>query len=84
MVDPIMAAHMGDLIARLKEAYHKTSVVVTHDTHLAKKLADKIVIFFFCKSTVFESWSEFENSKDPFLHNFLMQDDLIPELDVTL
>jgi len=23
MVDPIMAAHMGDLIARLKEAFHK-------------------------------------------------------------
>ena len=43
MVDPIMAAHMGDLIARLKEAFHKTSIVVTHDTHLARKLADKVV-----------------------------------------
>ena len=43
MVDPIMAAHMGDLIARLKQAFHKTSIVVTHDTHLAKKLADMIV-----------------------------------------
>jgi len=84
MVDPIMAAHMGDLIARLKEAYHKTSVVVTHDTHLAKKLADKVVFLQDGKSTVFESWAEFENSKDPFLHNFLMQDELIPELDVTL
>ena len=84
MVDPIMAAHMGDLIARLKEAYHKTSVVVTHDTHLAKKLADKIVFLQDGKSTVFESWAAFENSKDPFFHNFLMQDELIPELDVTL
>jgi phospholipid/cholesterol/gamma-HCH transport system ATP-binding protein len=76
MVDPIMAAHMGDLIARLKEAFHKTSIVVTHDTHLARKLADK--------ATVFNSWAEFENSKDPFFHNFLMQDKLIPALDVTL
>ena len=84
MVDPIMAAHMGDLIARLKEAYHKTSVVVTHDTHLAKKLADKIVFLQDGKSTVFESWAAFENSKDPFFHNFLMQDELIPALDVTL
>ena len=39
MVDPVMAGHMGDLIQRLKEKYHKTSIVVTHDTHLAKKLA---------------------------------------------
>jgi phospholipid/cholesterol/gamma-HCH transport system ATP-binding protein len=84
MVDPIMAAHMGDLIARLKQAFHKTSVVVTHDTHLAKKLADKIIFLQDGTSTVFESWAAFENSKDPFFHNFRMQDELIPELDVTL
>src|SRR5215470_2962181 len=57
MVDPIMAGHMGDLILRLKEAFHKTSIVVTHDTHLAKRLADNVV---------------------------LLQDELIPALDVTL
>ena len=84
MVDPIMAAHMGDLIARLKEAFHKTSIVVTHDTHLARKLADKVVFLQDGKSTVFNSWDEFENSKDPFFKNFLMQDKLIPALDVTL
>lgn len=43
MVDPIMAGHMGDLILRLKQTFHKTSIVVTHDTHLAKRLADTIV-----------------------------------------
>jgi ABC-type transporter Mla maintaining outer membrane lipid asymmetry ATPase subunit MlaF len=84
MVDPIMAQHMGDLIARLKEAFHKTSIVVTHDTHLARKLADKVVFLQDGTSSVFESWAEFENSKDPFLHNFLQQDELIPALDVTL
>jgi phospholipid/cholesterol/gamma-HCH transport system ATP-binding protein len=84
MVDPIMAGHMGDLIARLKNAFRKTSIVVTHDTHLAKKLADKVVFLQDGAATVFESWAEFENSKDPFFHNFRMQDRLIPELDVTL
>jgi phospholipid/cholesterol/gamma-HCH transport system ATP-binding protein len=84
MVDPIMATHMSDLIARLKEAFHKTSIVVTHDTHLAKKLADKVVFLQDGTSSVFESWAEFENSRDPFLHNFLQQDALIPALDVTL
>jgi phospholipid/cholesterol/gamma-HCH transport system ATP-binding protein len=84
MVDPIMAGHMGDLILRLKEAFHKTSIVVTHDTHLAKRLADTVVFLQDGKAQVFGSWKEFENSKDPFLRDFLLQDELIPALDVTL
>ena len=84
MVDPLMATHMGDIILRLKEKFHRTSIVVTHDTHLARKLADNIVFLQEGKATVFSSWKEFENSSDPFLHNFRLQDELIPELDVTL
>jgi phospholipid/cholesterol/gamma-HCH transport system ATP-binding protein len=84
MVDPIMAAHMGDLILRLKDAFHRTSIVVTHDTHLAKKLADTVVFLQEGRVTFFGPWDDFENSKDPFLHNFRMQDALIPALDVTL
>jgi len=84
MVDPIMAGHMGDLILRLKEAFHRTSIVVTHDTHLAKKLADTVVFLQEGHVAFFGPWDDFENSKDPFLHNFRMQDALIPALDVTL
>src|SRR4029077_16730662 len=83
-VSPIMAADLGDRISRLKEAFHKTSIVVTHDTHLAKKLADMIVFLQDGKADVFESWDEFESTKDDFLRNFLLQDKLIPALDVTL
>ena len=43
MVDPLMAAYMSNLILKLKRAMHKTSVVVTHDTHLGKKIADRLV-----------------------------------------
>jgi phospholipid/cholesterol/gamma-HCH transport system ATP-binding protein len=84
MVDPIMAGHMGDLILRLKEAFHKTSIVVTHDTHLARRLADTVVFLQDGQSHVFASWAEFQNSKDPFFRDFLLQDELIPEMDVTL
>jgi phospholipid/cholesterol/gamma-HCH transport system ATP-binding protein len=84
MVDPIMAGHMGDLILRLKETFHKTSIVVTHDTHLARRLADTVVFLQDGKGQVFGSWQEFADSKDPFLQDFLMQDELIPALDVTL
>jgi len=84
MVDPIMAGHMGDLILRLKKAFQKTSIVVTHDTHLAKKLADVVVFLQEGRVTSFGPWEGFENSSDPFLKNFRMQDELIPALDVTL
>lgn len=84
MVDPIMAGHMGDLILRLKEAFHKTSIVVTHDTHLAKKLADTVVFLQEGRVTYFGPWGGFENSDDPFIVNFRKQDELIPALDETL
>ena len=37
MVDPVMAAHTTALIVKLKQTLHKTSIVVTHDTHLAEE-----------------------------------------------
>src|SRR5712672_1927910 len=43
MVDPLMAQLLGDLIQKLKHQLKLTSVVVTHDMRLAKKLADRIV-----------------------------------------
>jgi phospholipid/cholesterol/gamma-HCH transport system ATP-binding protein len=84
MVDPIMAGHMGGLILRLKNAFHKTSVVVTHDTHLAKRLADTVVFLQDGTVRFFGPWPEFENSDDPFLQHFLKEDELTPALDVTL
>jgi len=84
MVDPIMAGHMGDLILRLKEMFHRTSIVVTHDTHLARKLADVVVFLQEGKVSFFGPWKDFADSKDAFLHNFRMQDELIPAMDVTL
>ena len=83
MVDPLMAAHMSDLIAKLKSKFHKTSIVVTHDTHLARKLADRIIFLQEGRVSFFGTWQELEESKDPFLHNFLQQDELIPALDAT-
>ena len=60
MVDPLMAAHTGDLILQLKEKFHKTSVVVTHDTHLAKKLADRLVFLQEGRVAYFGPWDGFD------------------------
>ena len=83
MVDPLMAAHVSDLIVKLKEKFHKTSIVVTHDTHLGKKLADRVIFLQEGRVSFFGKWDDFEKSSDPFLHNFLAQDALIPALDAS-
>jgi phospholipid/cholesterol/gamma-HCH transport system ATP-binding protein len=84
MVDPVMAAHVGDLIRKLKERFHRTAVVVTHDTHLARKLADRVVFLHEGRAVFFGPWSEFEATDDPFLQNFQRQDARIPAMDVVL
>lgn len=81
MVDAVMAAHVADLIVKLKEKFHKTSIVVTHDTHLAKRLADSIVFLHDGCVLFFGTWAEFEATPDPFLRNFRVQDELIPAMD---
>src|SRR5271155_4346754 len=82
MVDPLMAGHMMNLIARLKKTLHKTSIVVTHDTHLAKKLADRVIFLQEGHVSFFGTWQELVDSKDSFLRNFLQEDELIPALDL--
>jgi phospholipid/cholesterol/gamma-HCH transport system ATP-binding protein len=83
MVDPLMAAHVGELIAKLKAKLHKTSIVVTHDTHLARRLADRLIFLHEAGVAFFGTWEELEKSNDPFLKNFLAQDEMIPALDAT-
>jgi phospholipid/cholesterol/gamma-HCH transport system ATP-binding protein len=83
MVDGLMAGQMVELILKLKAKLHKTSVVVTHDTHLAKRLADRVIFLQEGRVAFFGTWPEFESSPDAFLRNFRLQDELIPALDAT-
>lgn len=80
MVDPLMASHVSELIVKLKKTLHKTSIVVTHDTHLAKKLADRVIFLVEGRVSFFGTWAELENTQDPFLRNFLAQDEMVPAL----
>jgi ABC-type transporter Mla maintaining outer membrane lipid asymmetry ATPase subunit MlaF len=68
---------------KLKRKFQKTSVVVTHDTHLAKKLADRVIFLQDGRVSFFGTWAELEKSTDPFLRLFLLEDELIPALDAS-
>ena len=76
MVDPLMAQLLGDLIKRLKIQLHLTSVVVTHDMRLAKKLADRVVFLHEAKAIFFGTYREMEKSPEPIVQEFLELDEL--------
>ncbi len=76
MVDPLMAQLLGDLIKRLKIQLHLTSVVVTHDMRLAKKLADRVVFLHEARVIFFGSSEEMEKSREPIVQEFLELDEL--------
>ena len=76
MVDPLMGNLLGDLIARLKLQLHLTSVVVTHDMRLAKKLADRVVFLHEARVIFFGPYKEMEKSNEPIVQEFLELDEL--------
>jgi phospholipid/cholesterol/gamma-HCH transport system ATP-binding protein len=45
-LDPIMSDVINELIMRTRRKYPVTSVMVTHDMHSAKKVADRIIMLY--------------------------------------
>jgi len=76
MVDPLMAQLLGDLIKRLKIQLNLTSIVVTHDMRLAKKLADRVVFLHQGKAVFFGTSADMEKSIEPIVQEFLELDEL--------
>jgi phospholipid/cholesterol/gamma-HCH transport system ATP-binding protein len=76
MVDPLMAQLLGDLIKRLKIQLNLTSIVVTHDMRLAKKLADRVVFLHEGKAIFFGTYAEMEKDSHPIIQEFLELDEL--------
>ncbi len=76
MVDPLMAQLLGDLIKRLKLQLNLTSIVVTHDMRLAKKLADRVVFLHEGRAIFFGTSADMEKSTEPIVQEFLELDEL--------
>ncbi|HEY2232513.1 MAG TPA: ATP-binding cassette domain-containing protein [Candidatus Angelobacter sp.] len=77
MVDPLMAQLLGDLIQKLKHQLKLTSIVVTHDMRLAKKLADRIVFLHEARAIFVGSVHEMERSPEEVVQEFLKLDELV-------
>ena len=76
MVDPLMANLLGDLISKLKQQLKLTSVVVTHDMRLAKKLADRVLFLHEAKVAFFGTVDEMVRSESDIVRDFLRLDDV--------
>jgi phospholipid/cholesterol/gamma-HCH transport system ATP-binding protein len=76
MVDPLMAQLLGDLIGRLKLQLNLTSIVVTHDMRLARKLANRVVFLYEGKAIFFGTYAEMEKSTEAIVQEFLELDEL--------
>jgi phospholipid/cholesterol/gamma-HCH transport system ATP-binding protein len=70
-LDPITSATIGKLINSIQEGTGVTSVVVTHDIPLARRVGDRIALIADGKFRFIGTWEEAERSDDPTLADFL-------------
>jgi len=80
MVDPIMSNTLSELMLKLKRELRLTSVVVTHDLELMRKVADSVVVLYQGKAIYFGPVAGLEQSDHPHIRAFLAMDrvELVP------
>jgi phospholipid/cholesterol/gamma-HCH transport system ATP-binding protein len=76
MVDPLMAQTISDLLLKVKHQTGLTSVVVTHDMKLARKLADRVVFLVDGRVAFFGTIPEMDRSTVPMVQEFIEFDEV--------
>lgn len=76
MVDPLMAQTIADLILKLKRKKGLTSVVVTHDMKLARKLADRVVFLVDGRVGFFGPINQLDAAEEPMVQAFIWLDEV--------
>jgi phospholipid/cholesterol/gamma-HCH transport system ATP-binding protein len=70
-LDPISSGEIDDLVLKLQEEHHMASIVVTHDLHSAKVIADRIALLNDGNVVIEGSFEELQKSDDEFVREFL-------------
>jgi phospholipid/cholesterol/gamma-HCH transport system ATP-binding protein len=74
MVDPIMSDHLGEMMVRLKEQLKLTSIVVTHDLDLMRKVADDVVFLYEGRVIYFGPVAELDACRHAHIREFMAMD----------
>jgi phospholipid/cholesterol/gamma-HCH transport system ATP-binding protein len=70
-LDPVMSATISEIIATLKEQYHVTTIVVSHDRDLALNIADRVGILMNGKLRFLGTPAELHEPQDDKVADFL-------------
>ena len=70
-LDPISAAEIDDLVLKLQAEHHMASIVVTHDLHSAKTIADRLALLNEGNVVIEGSFEELQKSDIAFVREFL-------------
>jgi phospholipid/cholesterol/gamma-HCH transport system ATP-binding protein len=66
-LDPITAAEIAKLIVELRDRRHITCLVVTHDLHTARTIADRLIVLDQGKTLFDGTFEDFNRSEIPFV-----------------
>jgi phospholipid/cholesterol/gamma-HCH transport system ATP-binding protein len=70
-LDPVTSATIADLIQSARESHGVTSVVVTHDLPLARRVGDRVAYLEGGKFRFIGTWEEADHAEDPHFRAFL-------------
>jgi phospholipid/cholesterol/gamma-HCH transport system ATP-binding protein len=70
-LDPISSAEINDLILKLQKEHQMASVVVTHDLHSAKTIANRLALLNEGKVVIEGSFEDLQQSEIEFAKEFL-------------
>ena len=69
-LDPITSAEIGELISKLRKERSVTSIVVTHDLHNAKEIADRLIVLEDGKIAGEGNFDALRQNRNPFVERF--------------
>jgi phospholipid/cholesterol/gamma-HCH transport system ATP-binding protein len=70
-LDPVMSATISEIIATLREQYHVTTIVVSHDRELALNIADRVGILMGGSIISLGPTADLRTPRDPRVADFL-------------
>ena len=70
-LDPISSGEIDDLVLKLQQEHHMASVVVTHDLHSAKTIADRLALLNEGNVVIEGTFEELQKSDIEFVRTFL-------------
>jgi len=70
-LDPISSAEIGDLVLKLQAEHHMASVVVTHDLHSARTIANRLLLLDGGNVAFEGTFQELQASDDKLVREFL-------------